>query len=57
MCCTTLLWCDLFFEVVCEKKNVMVNQGVFYFVEGTRRLMHQENKVSAIPNDVNDVNL
>ena len=49
-------WCDLFFEVVCVK-NVVVNQGVFYFVEGGRRLRHPENKVSAIPNDVYDVNL
>ena len=34
------------------KKNVMVNQGVFYFVEGSWRLRHPENKVSAIPNNV-----
>ena len=40
-----------------KKKNVMVNQGIFYFVEGGRRLRHAEKKVSAIPNYVYDVNL
>ena len=49
-------WCDLFFEVVCVK-DVVVNQGVFYFVDSSRRLGHPEKKVSAIPNYVYDVNL
>ena len=49
-------WCDLFFEMECVK-NVVVNEGVFYIVEGGGRLIHPEKKVSTVSNYVYDVNL
>ena len=54
MCCTTPL--GVILEVVCVK-NVVVNQGIFHFVDNGERLRHPEKKVSAIPNYIYDVNL